>query len=50
MMNRFQTLLSASTCAPTAWLEQFLATFPGTVVAITHDRYFLVGWSRLTPG
>ena len=24
-----------------AWLEQFLATFPGTVVAITHDRYFL---------
>ncbi len=24
-----------------AWLEQFLAEFPGTVVAITHDRYFL---------
>ena len=24
-----------------AWLEQFLASFPGTVVAITHDRYFL---------
>lgn len=24
-----------------AWLEQFLDTFPGTVVAITHDRYFL---------
>jgi sulfate-transporting ATPase len=23
------------------WLEQFLARFPGTVVAITHDRYFL---------
>ncbi|QGG79662.1 energy-dependent translational throttle protein EttA [Litorivicinus lipolyticus] len=23
------------------WLEQFLAEFPGTVVAITHDRYFL---------
>jgi energy-dependent translational throttle protein EttA len=23
------------------WLEQFLAHFPGTVVAITHDRYFL---------
>ena len=23
------------------WLEQFLAKFPGTVVAITHDRYFL---------
>jgi len=30
-----------------AWLEQFLASFPGTVVAITHDRYFLdnvAGW------
>ena len=23
------------------WLEQFLANFPGTVVAVTHDRYFL---------
>ncbi|MDR6584122.1 energy-dependent translational throttle protein EttA [Herbaspirillum sp. BH-1] len=23
------------------WLEQFLQRFPGTVVAITHDRYFL---------
>ncbi|TXI75816.1 MAG: energy-dependent translational throttle protein EttA [Dechloromonas sp.] len=23
------------------WLEQFLARFPGTVVAVTHDRYFL---------
>jgi len=23
------------------WLEQFLTEFPGTVVAITHDRYFL---------
>jgi energy-dependent translational throttle protein EttA len=23
------------------WLEQFLAKFPGTVVGITHDRYFL---------
>ena len=29
------------------WLEQFLVNFPGTVVAITHDRYFLdnaAGW------
>ncbi|WP_111642746.1 energy-dependent translational throttle protein EttA [Marinimicrobium alkaliphilum] len=29
------------------WLEQFLQSFPGTVVAITHDRYFLdnaAGW------
>ncbi len=24
-----------------AWLERFLKDFPGTVVAITHDRYFL---------
>ena len=23
------------------WLEQFLQNFPGTVVAVTHDRYFL---------
>jgi len=30
-----------------AWLEQHLAEFPGTVVAVTHDRYFLdnvAGW------
>ena len=29
------------------WLEQFLANFSGTVVAVTHDRYFLdnvAGW------
>src|SRR5207247_6168948 len=24
-----------------AWLERFLKEYPGTVVAITHDRYFL---------
>ncbi len=24
-----------------AWLEHFLESVPGTVVAITHDRYFL---------
>ena len=24
-----------------AWLEQHLAKYPGTIVAITHDRYFL---------
>jgi ATP-binding cassette ChvD family protein len=24
-----------------AWLERFLGEFPGTVVAVTHDRYFL---------
>ncbi|HEX7053112.1 MAG TPA: energy-dependent translational throttle protein EttA [Burkholderiales bacterium] len=30
-----------------AWLEQYLQRFPGTVVAVTHDRYFLdnaAGW------
>jgi ATP-binding cassette ChvD family protein len=30
-----------------AWLEHFLAEYPGTVVAVTHDRYFLdnvAGW------
>jgi energy-dependent translational throttle protein EttA len=30
-----------------AWLERYLAEFPGTVVAVTHDRYFLdnvAGW------
>jgi len=30
-----------------AWLERFLQTFPGTVIAVTHDRYFLdnvAGW------
>ena len=30
-----------------AWLERFLKEFPGTVIAVTHDRYFLdnvAGW------
>ncbi|MCO5114639.1 MAG: energy-dependent translational throttle protein EttA [Bdellovibrionaceae bacterium] len=30
-----------------SWLEHYLATFPGTVIAVTHDRYFLdnvAGW------
>ncbi|UZP68319.1 energy-dependent translational throttle protein EttA [Desulfovibrio mangrovi] len=30
-----------------SWLERFLQTFPGTVIAVTHDRYFLdnvAGW------
>ena len=30
-----------------AWLEQFLERYPGTVIAVTHDRYFLdnvAGW------
>jgi ATP-binding cassette ChvD family protein len=29
------------------WLEQYLARYPGTVIAVTHDRYFLdnvAGW------
>ncbi|MDR2604760.1 MAG: energy-dependent translational throttle protein EttA [Desulfovibrio sp.] len=31
----------------TAWLERYLQSFPGTVIAVTHDRYFLdnvAGW------
>ena len=30
-----------------AWLERYLSSFPGTVIAVTHDRYFLdnvAGW------
>jgi sulfate-transporting ATPase len=30
-----------------SWLERFLETYPGTVIAVTHDRYFLdnvAGW------
>ncbi len=30
-----------------AWLQRFLADYPGTVVTVTHDRYFLddvAGW------
>src|SRR5690625_5825926 len=30
-----------------AWLERYLDEFPGTVIAVTHDRYFLdnvAGW------
>jgi sulfate-transporting ATPase len=30
-----------------AWLERYLERFPGTVIAVTHDRYFLdnvAGW------
>jgi len=30
-----------------AWLERFLSEYPGTVIAVTHDRYFLdnvAGW------
>ena len=30
-----------------AWLERHLAEYPGTIVAVTHDRYFLdnvAGW------
>ena len=37
-----------------AWLERFLKDYPGTVVAVTHDRYFLdnvAGWIlELDPG
>ena len=33
--------------ASVAWLEKFLESYPGTVIAVTHDRYFLdnvAGW------
>ncbi|MEO0559988.1 MAG: energy-dependent translational throttle protein EttA [Bacteroidota bacterium] len=33
--------------ASVAWLEQHLASYPGTIIAVTHDRYFLdnvAGW------
>ena len=33
-----------------AWLEQFLEDYKGTVVAVTHDRYFLDNVDRLDSG
>ena len=42
-MNR-QIILDAETVA---WLEQHLARYEGTIIAVTHDRYFLdnvAGW------
>ncbi len=38
---------TTSTPRSVAWLEQHLAGYPGTVIAVTHDRYFLdnvAGW------
>ena len=32
------------------WLEQHLEKYPGTVVAVTHDRYFLDNVAQLDPG
>ena len=32
------------------WLEQFLQKFTGTVVAVTHDRYFLDNAAEWIPG
>ena len=35
-----------------AWLERYLQNFPGTVIAVTHDRYFLdnvAGWILMSP-
>ena len=31
------------------WLEQFLERYPGTVIAVTHDRYFLDSRARSRP-
>ena len=36
-MSRRTTLMPESV----AWLERFLKEYTGTVVAVTHDRYFL---------
>ena len=33
-----------------AWLERHLQQYPGTVIAVTHDRYFLGSCSRLDSG
>ena len=51
LMNPDMLLLDEPTnhldASAVAWLEQFLKEFPGTVVAVTHDRYFLdnvAGW------
>ena len=46
---RFKALrLSLATLiSQVAWLEQYLKEFQGTVVAVTHDRYFMenvAGW------
>ena len=38
---------TTSTPSPVAWLERFLEAYKGTVIAVTHDRYFLdnvAGW------
>jgi sulfate-transporting ATPase len=51
LMNPDMILLDEPTnhldASSVQWLEQFLKKFPGTVVAVTHDRYFLdnvAGW------
>ncbi len=51
LMNPDMLLLDEPTnhldASSVGWLERFLQNFPGTVVAITHDRYFLdnvAGW------
>ena len=43
-LDAVQAFLDAETVA---WLEQHLQRYPGTVIAVTHDRYFLdnaAGW------
>src|SRR5262252_9010434 len=43
LLTRYDDLNAESV----AWLERFLKDYPGTVVAVTHDRYFLdnvAGW------
>src|ERR671924_411048 len=46
LLDRFNAI-SARFAESVAWLERFLAEYAGTVVAVTHDRYFLdnvAGW------
>ena len=41
---------TTSTPRASPWLEQHLARYEGTVIAVTHDRYFLDNVAQLDPG
>src|SRR5438034_245763 len=47
LLDRFNEPTNHLDAESVAWLERFLLEYPGTVVAVTHDRYFLdnvAGW------